>query len=35
LHIPGESALVLGPGPLTWEIAPELHSEADDRRVNG
>ena len=35
LHIPGESALVLGPGPLAWEIAPELHSEADDSPANG
>jgi maltooligosyltrehalose trehalohydrolase len=26
LHIPGESALVLGPGPLIWEISPALHS---------
>ena len=25
LHIPGESALVLCPGPLTAEAAPELH----------
>ncbi len=27
LHIPGESAFVLGPGPLTVDAAPELHTD--------
>jgi maltooligosyltrehalose trehalohydrolase len=27
LHIAGESALVLEPGPLTPEAAPELHTD--------
>jgi maltooligosyltrehalose trehalohydrolase len=32
LHIPGETALVLAPGPLTPDAAPELHSEQGDAR---
>ncbi len=30
LHIAGESAVVLGPGPLTADAAPELHADAAD-----
>jgi maltooligosyltrehalose trehalohydrolase len=30
LHIPGESALVLSPGPLTREAAPELQNRAGE-----
>ncbi len=35
LHIPGESALVLEPGPLTPEAAPELFANKQADRVSG
>ena len=35
LHIPGESALVLEPGPLTPEAAPELHADKQADRAAG
>ena len=35
LHIAGESALVLEPGPLTPEAAPELHADKQADSVAG
>jgi len=35
LHIPGESALVLEPGPLTPEAAPDLHADKQADKAAG
>ena len=35
LHIAGESALVLMPGPLTPEAAPELHADKQADKAAG